>query len=168
MKVITERTEDIAAVRNVHILAFGRDREADLVDRLRGIPATFSYVAVAAERVVGHIFFSPIEIAGVCPRDVRILGLAPVAVLPDLQRQGIGSALIWHGLQECARLGFQAIVVLGWPAYYPRFGFIPARHKGLDCEYAVPDEVFMVRELTDGALAGCCGTVKYRSEFIDL
>jgi putative acetyltransferase len=165
MEVRAESPADIVAVRNVNILAFGREHEANLVDRLRGIPDTFSFVAVAIDRVVGHIFFSPIEVAGVCSSNLRMLGLAPVAVLPDLQRQGIGTLLIRHGLHECVRLGYQAVVVLGSPAYYPRFGFIPAKQHGLDCEYAVPDEAFMVQELVTGALADCVGTVKYRSEF---
>jgi putative acetyltransferase len=94
-----------------------------------------------------------------------MLGLAPVAVLPDYQRQGIGGVLIRHGIEECARLNCQAIVVLGHPEYYPRFGFIPANQKGLKCEYSVPDEAFMVLELECGALDGCSGTVKYRPEF---
>jgi putative acetyltransferase len=173
MEVRAERLEDVIAIRHVNIAAFGRENEAELVDRLRGIPDTFSFVAVAfdsrserlRQRVVGHIFFSAIEIDGECPRDLRILGLAPVAVLPERQRQGIGSLLIRYGLQECARLGFPAVVVLGSPTYYSRFGFIPAKEKGLGCEYAVPDEAFMVLELVSSALVGCVGTVKYRSEF---
>jgi putative acetyltransferase len=94
-----------------------------------------------------------------------MLGLAPVAVLPDYQRQGIGTLLIREGLKECVRSGFQAVVVLGHPDFYPRFGFIPASRKNLGCEYDVPDEVFMVLELESGALQDCGGTVKYRSEF---
>jgi putative acetyltransferase len=165
MEVRAEKPEDIEAIRRVNIAAFGRESEADLVDRLRGIAFTLSFVAVASQIVIGHIFFSPITIEGECADDSRILGLAPVAVLPDYQRQGIGSLLIRQGLIECARLGFKAVVVLGSPHYYSQFGFIAAKDKGLRCEYGVPDEAFMVLELRDGSLEGCLGTVKYLSEF---
>ncbi|MEG3849599.1 N-acetyltransferase [Microcoleus sp. herbarium19] len=165
MEIRTEKPEDAEAVREVNIAAFGRETEADLVDRLRGIPSTFSFVAVESDRIVGHLFFSPVAVAGKCPSNVSILGLAPVAVIPDCQRQGIGTLLVREGLKQCARSGFGAAVVLGHPAFYPRFGFIPASKKSLRCEYDVPDEVFMVLELASGALLDCSGTVKYRSEF---
>ncbi|MEG4627684.1 N-acetyltransferase [Microcoleus sp. w1-18aA5] len=165
MDIRTEKPEDVEAVRNINIAAFGRENEANLVDRLRGIASTFSFVAVQSDRIVGHIFFSPVVVEGKCSRNLSILGLAPVAVLPNYQRQGIGTLLIREGLKECARSGFQAVVVLGHPDFYPRFGFIPASRKSLKCEYDVPDEAFMVLELESGALQECSGTVKYRSEF---
>ena len=165
MDIRTEKLEDVEAVRQVNIAAFDRETEANLVDRLRGIPSTFSFVAVQSDRIVGHLFFSPVVVEGKCSSNLLILGLAPVAVLPEYQRQGIGSLLIREGLKECVRSGFQAVVVLGHPNFYPRFGFIPASRKSLGCEYDVPDEVFMVLELESGALQDCSGTVKYRSEF---
>ena len=115
-----------------------------------------------------HILFSPVAIDGIAADDLIIFGLAPLAVLPDHQRQGIGTLLIRQGLKECDQLGCKAVVVLGSPHYYGRFGFIPAKTKGLKCEYTVPDEAFMVLELESGALDGCAGIVKYRSEFNDL
>ncbi|MEG4028865.1 MULTISPECIES: N-acetyltransferase [unclassified Microcoleus] len=165
MDIRTEKPEDVEAVRNINIAAFGRKNEANLVDKLRGIASTFSFVAVQSDRIVGQIFFSPVVVEGKCSRNLSILGLAPVAVLPNYQRQGIGTLLIQHGLKECGRSGFQAVVVLGHPDFYPRFGFIPASRKSLKCEYDVPDEAFMVLELESGALQDCSGTVKYRSEF---
>jgi putative acetyltransferase len=93
------------------------------------------------------------------------LGLAPMAVLPQCQRQGIGSHLVRAGLTACVRQGHTVVVVLGHPTYYPRFGFVPAAAKGLRCEYPVPDGVFMVAELVSGALDGRTGLVKYRPEF---
>jgi putative acetyltransferase len=168
MEIRAEQPEDIKAIRSVNVAAFGRESEADLVDQLRGVASTFSFVAVESEQIVGYIFFSPVAIVGQCADDLRMLGLAPVAVLPANQRQGIGSLLIQHGLKECVRLGCKAVVVLGSLAYYPRFGFIPAKQKGLGCEYPVPDEAFMVLELERGALEGWVGTVKYRSEFNNL
>ncbi|MEP0917270.1 N-acetyltransferase [Leptolyngbya sp. DQ-M1] len=162
MQVRAERLEDIEAVRRINIAAFGRSGEADLVDRLRPITPTLSLVAVASDQIVGHIFFSPVAIDNTA---LFIFGLAPVAVLPNYQRQGIGTLLIQQGLTECDRLGCKAVVVLGHPEYYSRFGFIPAKRKGLRCEYTVPDEAFMVLELESGVLDSCEGIVRYRSEF---
>ncbi|MBE9009277.1 N-acetyltransferase [Pseudanabaenaceae cyanobacterium LEGE 13415] len=165
VEVRAEKPEDIEAARKVSVAAFGRSSEATSVDRLRNIPSTLSLVAVVSDQIVGHLFFSPVTIDN---SSLFILGLAPIAVLPDYQRQGIGSLLIQQGLKECDRLGCKAVVVLGSPKYYSRFGFITAKTKGLKCEYTVPDEAFMVLELESGALEGCTGLVKYRSEFNDL
>jgi putative acetyltransferase len=165
MEIRAEKPEDIKGIRQVITAAFGRNNEADLVDQLRRVPSTFSFVAVEAGQVIGHIFFSPVEIEGECRKDLLILGLAPLAVKPDRQCQGIGSSLIQHALAVCRRSHYQAIAVLGHPTYYPRFGFVPAKQKGLGCEYNVPDEVFMVLELEVGALQGCSGIIKYRPEF---
>ncbi|MBD1887239.1 GNAT family N-acetyltransferase [Microcoleus vaginatus] len=165
MYIRTEKPEDLEGVRQVNIAAFGRENEANLVDRLRGIASTFSLVALPSDRIVGHICFSPVVVEGKCSSNLSILGLAPVAVLPEYQRQGIGTLLIQHGLEECRRSGFQAVVVLGHPDFYSRFGFIPASRKSLKSEYDVPDEAFMVLELESGTLQDCSGTVKYRSEF---
>jgi putative acetyltransferase len=159
-----EETEDIDAVRRVNELAFGQPDEAALVDALRAVSdPQISLVAVADGQVVGHIFFSPVSIEG--DSTSSALGLAPMAVLPEYQRQGIGSQLVRDGLRECQRLGCNVVVVLGHPEYYPRFGFVPASQKGLRSEYPVPDEVFMVAELKPGALGGRRGLVKYRPEF---
>jgi putative acetyltransferase len=168
MEIRAEKAEDASAIRCVNIAAFGRSGEADLVDRLRSVASTLSFVAEESGQIVGHIFYSPVEIEGKSSERLLILGLAPLAVLPAYQHQGIGTLLIQHSLEECVHLGSKAIVVLGHPEYYPRFGFTPAKEKGLRCEYSVPEEVFMVLELEVSALEGCQGTVKYRSEFKDL
>ncbi|MBW4620739.1 MAG: N-acetyltransferase [Cyanosarcina radialis HA8281-LM2] len=165
MEIRAEKPEDAIAIRQVNVAAFGRENEANLVDRLRAVESTFSLVAVEFDRIVGHIFFSPVALEGQYQDPLFLLGLAPLAVLPNYQRQGIGSLLVRHGLKECVRLGVQAVFVLGNPKYYRRFGFVTAKEKGLGCEYKVPDEAFMVLELQDGSLVGCRGTVKYRSEF---
>jgi putative acetyltransferase len=165
MKIRAEKPEDAIAIHQVNVAAFGREAEANLVDRLRGVASTFSLVAVESDRIVGHIFFSPVTIEEQCDNSLLFLGLAPLAVLPNYQRQGIGSLLVQHGLKECMRLGVRAVFVLGNPKYYRRFGFSTAKEKGLGCEYTVPDEAFMVLELRGGSLAGYRGTVKYRSEF---
>jgi putative acetyltransferase len=165
MDIRFEKPEDANAVRNVHVAAFQRENEANLVEQLRGIASTFSFVAVEAEQVLGHVFYSPVELEGEWVNPLCILGLAPVAVLPNRQRQGIGTLLIRHSLAECARQGCKAVVVLGHPEYYPRFGFTSAQKKGFRSEYTVPDEVFMVLELESDAFKGCSGILKYRPEF---
>jgi putative acetyltransferase len=88
-----------------------------------------------------------------------------MAVLPERQRQGIGSALVRQGLAACRSLGVGVVVVVGHAGYYPRFGFRPAGPFGLRCRYDVPDDVFMAVEVTPGALPACRGTVRYRPEF---
>jgi putative acetyltransferase len=165
MEIRAEKPEDRESVRKINLAAFGRENEANLVDKLRGVAYTLSFVAVESAQIVGHVFFSPVEIEGNCRDNLLILGLAPVAVMPDRQRQGIGSLLIRHGLEACTQSGCKAVVVLGSPKYYPRFGFVRAKDKGIGCEYAVSDEMFMILELESGALDGCSGTVRYRSEF---
>lgn len=165
MEIRAEQPEDLKEIHAVNVAAFGRENEANLVDQLRGINNTISFVAIESEQIVGHIFFSPVAISGECSEQLIVLGLAPLAVLPQYQRQGIGSLLIKHSLEKCTDLGCKALVVLGYPEYYSRFGFISAKEKGLKCEYPVPDDVFMVLELQNGALDGCRGIVKYRLEF---
>ncbi|HEX8749112.1 MAG TPA: N-acetyltransferase, partial [Pyrinomonadaceae bacterium] len=139
-----ETAEDVSSVRRVNELAFERKEEAELVDRLRSAVEFFvSLVALSDARVVGHIFFSPVTLEAEAA-DFPLMGLAPMAVLPGYQNQGIGSQLVLDGLEQCRRMGCYAVVVLGHPEYYPRFGFVPASRKGLRCEYPVPDEAFMV------------------------
>ncbi len=174
MTILTIRAEhpdDIPAIHALNVAAFGRAAEAQLVDRLRGTPFTTSWVAVQgllpAAPIVGHLCFSPVAIAQTPAQSPLVLGLAPVAVAPDRQRQGIGTALIRQGLGECDRAGCGAIVVLGDPAYYHRFGFVPAAQFHLQCEYDVPAEAFMALELQPGAFAGCSGIVSYQAAFRD-
>ena len=98
----------------------------------------------------------------------RAVGLGPMAVRPDFQGQGIGRQLIEEGLQVCRRAGYEIVVVLGHPSYYPRFGFMLARAQGIHWEQEVPGDAFMVTELKPGALQGCQGTARYLPEFMSL
>ena len=167
--VRAETAEDYAAVRRVNELAFGNPVEALLVDRLRAVADPhISLVAVKDGQVVGHIFFSPVSIEiriEISDSASLVMGLGPMAILPEYQRQGLGSQLVRAGLQECQRIGCNAVVVVGHPEYYPRFGFVPASQNGLRCEFPVPDDVFMVAELKPAALSGLRGLVKYHPEF---
>lgn len=157
-----EEPSDVAAIRRVNEAAFGQPDEARLVDLLRDAARPFlSLVAEDEGEIVGHIAFTPVDAGG-----TTILGLAPMAVAPERQRQGIGSMLVRRGLEACRRAGFAAVVVLGHPEYYPRFGFEPAAPHGLRSEYDVPDPVFMVLELVPGAAPR--GLARYHSAFRSL
>lgn len=165
-----EAPGDHLAVHRLLEAAFGRPQEADLVDRLRDIDPHISLVAVLDGQVVGHIYFSPVAIESA--RDAQppptglTLGLGPMAVLPAHQNQGIGSQLVRQGLDVCRQRDVTAVVVVGHPGFYPRFGFVPARALGLECEFPVPDEVWLVLDLLPpGPTGRRTGTVRYRPEF---
>ena len=112
--------------------------------------------------------FSPAIIEGK-DRFLNGMGLAPAAVLPTLQRQGIGKALIGAGIDTVRASGAPFVIVLGHPDYYPTFGFVPASRLGIRCEYdGVPDEAFMLLVLNNDALEGISGVAKYRPEFADV
>lgn len=164
VSVRPEVPSDAAAVYELNRRAFGCDDEARLVEALRGTADIVSLVADLRGEVVGHILFTPVTIGGQ-PGPPRALGLGPMAVLPELQNRGIGSRLVRAGLDAARRAGYEVVVVVGHPAFYPRFGFMPASRKGLRCEYAVPDEAFMVTELEPAALRGRSGIVQYLPVF---
>jgi putative acetyltransferase len=163
----SEQKQDIEAIDEVNRLAFGQEDEGLLIQRIRSsshfIP-DLSLVAIQEGHIVGHILFSRIEIE--CQHGNKpALSLAPMAVHPDFQNQGIGKKLVREGLKICRKLGYEVVVVVGHPNYYPRFGFALAREKGLEAPFPVPDDAFMVFELIPGALEGIKGMVKYPSEF---
>jgi putative acetyltransferase len=161
MLIRHEESGDIAAIRAVNRSAFPSDEEGLLVDSLRAANSlSISLVAEEGDQVVGHIAFSPVSVAG-APGG---LGLAPMAVSPAFQRQGIGSRLVREGISAAARSGAGFVVVLGHPEYYPRFGFERASLVGLSNEYGA-DEAFMVLEIRPGAIPGGGGLVKYCPEF---
>ncbi|MBI4616546.1 MAG: N-acetyltransferase [Planctomycetes bacterium] len=151
-------------MRAVTLAAFPTRAEADLVDALRaGAEPFVSLVAEQGGAIVGHITFSPVTLDALA--ELRIAGLGPMAVAPAHQRRGIGSALVRAGLDTCRTLGFAAVVVLGHPGFYPRFGFAPSVRFGFRSEYDVPEDVFMALELVPGALRGSTGTARYHPAF---
>jgi putative acetyltransferase len=165
MIIRREEPQDIAAIRNVNEQAFGGSGEANAIDLLRDRgAATLSLVAVIDDRVVGHLFFTPATIES-ADQSWPALGLAPLAVLPEYQRQGIGTALMDAGLEECRLLGCERIIVLGHPDYYPRFGFERASQHGVRFEFEAPDEACMILALQPGALDSVGGVAKYQPEW---
>ena len=164
MRVRSETDADRAAIRAVNEAAFESSLEADIVDALRS--KRIELVSLVAERdggVLGHILFSPVSLDK--HGELKLMALGPMAVVPRHQREGIGSRLVREGLIRCRQLGVQAVVVVGHPQYYPRFGFTAASRYGVRCEYDVPDDVFMLLELARGALSGVSGLVTYDQVF---
>jgi len=165
MNVRFEQPGDIEKIRELNLQAFETDTEANLVDTLRNADVELiSLVAEEDGEVIGHILFSPVTLGG----DLRIMGLAPMAVMLNWQGKGVGTKLVNAGLQACEKAGYEAVIVLGHADYYPRFGFAPSLYFGIESEYDVPPEVFMVKELREGALKGAAGTVRYHQAFNEI
>ncbi len=164
MLIRDEEERDWFAVHDLNTASFDTPAEALLVDALREqLKPILALVAEEDDIIVGHIFFSPVLHTG--KPEVKVMGLAPMAVEVDYRRRGIGAALVRDGIQRCEEAGIAAIVVLGDPTYYSRFGFLPAADYGLHCEFEVPAEAFMAMELQPGSLAGGSGVIKYHPSF---
>ena len=161
IEIREEHPTDVTAIRDVNRRAFGQDQEGHIVDALRSNGAALlSLVATLKDQVVGHIMYSPLFVG-----DVTGSGLGPMAVLPELQRQGIGSNLVRTGNRKLKDAGCPFVVVVGHSSFYPRFGFKPASTYGISCEWNVPDNVFMLLVLDQAKMQGVSGLAKYRPEF---
>ena len=166
MIVREEVPADLEGIDRVNELAFDRRDEAELVKKLRdNQKIMLSLVAEQDGQIVGHILFTPMRLVLETGPAYPAVGIGPVAVLPAFQRVGIGSALMERGLAACRTEGHRIAMVLGHPAYYPRFGFQPAVHFGIRCDYDVPEDAFMILELQPGALDGLSGVAYYEPEF---
>ena len=164
MRIRREAASDHAAIRAVNNAAFETPVEADIVEELRSNGVRLdSLVADVDGAIVGHALFSPAVLAA--HPQLKIMGLGPMSVVPDQQRKGIGSALVREGLKRCKELGYLAVIVIGHPQYYPRFGFVPAVRYRMRSQYDVPEDAFMVAELEAGALQGASGLVRYDEAF---
>ena len=161
IEIREEQPCDVAAIRRVNELAFGRDQEANIVDALRANGAVLlSLVAILRDRVVGHLLYSPALIG-----EVQGAALGPLAVLPEHQRQGIGIKLVEAGNARLTAKPCPFIILIGHPEYYPRFGFKRASDHNIQCEWQVRDEVFMVLFPNSDGTGRIFGPAKYRSEF---
>jgi putative acetyltransferase len=170
LTIRSETLADYAAIRAINTAAFGRPAEAQVVERVRERPdfnPEFSLVAEHDGEVVGHVLLSEMHLED-AEKSAKLLGLGPVAVRPDYQRQGIGSKLILEGLSRAKSAGYRAVILVGHPTYYPRFGFVPASRYGLQSTYNVPDDVFLALPLYEGALDGLHGMVHYSPAFRDV
>jgi len=166
-RVREEEPLDVKAVREVNTRAFGQPQEASVVDKLRqNCKGLISLVAMIEDQVVGHILFSPamIEAKG---GTVLGMGLAPMAVLPEYQGQGIGSVLIRTGIAKLKDKQCPYIIVLGHRGYYPRFGFESANRYGIRSEWEVPEDAFMILFLNRFVMQGISGVARYRTEFAE-
>lgn len=166
LQIRLETSGDVAGVRAVNLAAFPTPFEADLVDTLRGTIAPWrSYVAVRDGSVVGHLLFTPVSLEPAPTRAVAVLALGPMAIHPDAQGLGIGSTLVDSSLAEVGRSRVDAVVVLGHPEWYPRFGFVPAAHFGLKIGLEAPPEAFLALEFANGALPRDGTVVHYHRAF---
>jgi putative acetyltransferase len=165
MNVRKEKDSDKDNIWKVNAEAFETEAEANLVNALSDSGISFiSLLAEEDEEIVGHILFTPVELIG-DDSGLKLMSLAPMAVLTKLRKKGIGSQLVKTGIEKCLTQGFDAVVVLGHAEYYPKFGFVPSVKYGIKSEYDVPDEAFMVLELKEGSLKDKKGVIKYHAAF---
>jgi putative acetyltransferase len=168
MLIREETPADIEAIREINRLAFGGDAEGRLIDALRASgDVVLSLVAQVDGEVVGHILFSKLK-AETTGGPVKAVALAPMAVTPEFQERGVGTALVERGLALCRERGYTVVVVLGHPDYYPRFGFSPAKGQALQSPYSELGAAYMALELVPGTLEGVSGSVRYPEPFASL
>jgi len=165
MNIRKEIDSDKEHIWKVNAEAFETEAEANLVNALRDSGILFiSLIAEEDDEIVGHILFTPVELLD-DDSGLKLMGLAPMAVLTKLQKKGIGSQLVETGIKHCSSQDYDAVVVLGHPEYYPKFGFVPSVRYGIKSEYDVPDEAFMVLELKENSLKDKKGIIKYHAAF---
>jgi putative acetyltransferase len=164
-----ESPDYFAAVENVTRLAFGDGVEVRILQRIRSLPEYIPALSLLAEldgKVIGHVLLSHMHHEA-ADWEGKLLALGPISVEPPFQRRGIGSALMQAAAIRAREMGFAAILLIGHPTYYPRFGFRPASTWGLRFQYIVPDEAAMALELLPGSLEGSAGQIRYSPAFPD-
>jgi predicted N-acetyltransferase YhbS len=164
-----ERKDDYENITLVNNKAFGQDDEGILIKKLREdeqFDPRLSLVAEIDGRIIGHILFFPITIEnGDHFHDT--ISLAPMAVVPSLQKMGVGMELIMKGLSELQKLGYESVIVLGHPEYYPKFGFQPASKWNISAPIEYPDNALMALELVKGSLEDKSGKILFPAPFFD-
>ncbi len=165
MQIRQEKKKDWPAIADLNTAAFETPKVAAIIAALRKnkVAPLVSLVAEEQYAVVGHVIFSPVSLPSF-PK-LKIMALGPLAVAPDKQRHGIGAQLVQCGLKKCKDLGAGAVIVLGHPTYYPRFGFTRATDRGISCALARNPDAFMLIELKQGYLVGASGSVEYDEAF---
>ena len=176
LEIRQEQLEDYEFTESVVKLAFANaeysdKKEHELVSRIRKSNVFIPKLSLVATdkdngKILGHILLSKIKIS----KDNQLaesLALAPVSVLPEYQNKGVGGLLITEALKEAQEIGYDSVVVLGHPAYYPKFGFKKASLWGITAPFDVPDETFMALELSENALSKVSGVVEYPSVFFE-
>lgn len=170
LKITTSSPQDIHQIKDLLDLAFKQQAEGILVEKLftsESFIPELSLLGYAGSNLVAYILFTKLQIntkAG----NVLSLALAPMAVHPDYQKQGLGKQLVEAALSKAKTLGYPSVIVLGHAEYYPKFGFEPASKWHITCPFPVPDEVFMGLELIPNALLDKAGAVVYAKEFTEM
>jgi predicted N-acetyltransferase YhbS len=163
-----ENSSDIEHISSVIEAAFGQKNEATLVEKLREkdeYEPKLSFVAVYRNKIIGHILFFPLKIRS--DPEKTTLCLAPLSVLPEFQHRGVGEKLTKEGLKAAEHLGYESVVVVGHPQYYPKLGFSKASKWGMKVSFECPDEAVMALELKKGALKDAAGTVDFPKEYTE-
>ena len=165
-----ETPKDYSQITKVNNLAFNQPNEGLMISALRKnnkFIQEFSLVAEIDSKVVGHILLFPLNIIS-SENSYEVLSLAPMAVLPEHQQKGIGKNLVIEGLKKAKELGYKAVIVLGHPTYYPKFGFDPASKWNIKPPiYDVQDESSMAIELEEGFLKDKAGIIEYPAEYYE-
>ena len=166
IQIRKEKDSDFEAIKFVNDQAFKQPLEGNIVEKIRNTDSEIlSLVAETDNQIVGHIFFSCAEITD-HPEIKKGMGLAPMAVLPEYQKQGIGSMLINKGISILKNQNVPFVIVLGHPEYYPKFGFEKASEYGIQSQWDdIPDEAFMILILDRDKMKNVKGVARYREEW---
>ncbi|WDP89581.1 MAG: N-acetyltransferase [Desulfobacter sp.] len=168
MKIRNSYASDRQEIERIHTMAFGKEKGPEIAELVNGLfgdntaAPLLSLVAVEDNKLVGHVLFTKVDVAqSPVPVSARIL--APLAVLPEVQKTGIGGLLIEAGFNRLKQSGVDLVFVLGHPDYYPRSGFTPAGAQGYEAPYPIPEEhagAWMVIELSAGMTGRAGGRVR--------
>jgi len=169
IKIRHERKNDYDEIKRINDLAFGQENEGKMIEALRktsNYDTRLSLVAILDNNIIGHILFYQVKIK-TNQGKLTVLSLAPIAVHPHYQNKGIGSQLVRKGIEVAKDCGFDAIIVVGHPTYYPRFGFKKASIYEIKCPFEVPDEAFLALEIKENILKNCKGTIEFPKEYFE-